>query len=126
MKILATLGRIIFGLSLIVFATNPLLHADQTAATIPFPMAKMVTYLAGVLLLAGGICLVMNRWVHLTMLMVAVLLIARALTIHYPNFSEPDYAVMILSVMNMTKDLGLAGAALLLTGLSWPAKGKVG
>ena len=125
MKFLATIGRILFGLSLIVFSINPLMHAEQTAATIPFPMAKIVAYLSGLLLLTGGLCLVMNRWVHLTMLMVAILLIARALTVHYPDFSEPDYAVMILGVMNMTKDLGLAGAAMLLTGLSWPKKGKV-
>ena len=122
MKTLTTFGRILFGLTLLVFAINPLLHATQTAATIPFPMATPLTYLSGLLLLAGGISLLLNKWTHVNMLLIAVLLVVRAMTIHYPNFGNVDYAQMMLEIMNMTKDFGLAGAALFMAGLAWPAR----
>ena len=122
MKKLSIVGRILFGITLVVFAVNPILHAQQTAAVIHLPMATPLTYLSGLVLLLGGVSLLLNRWTHLTMLMIAVLLVVRALTIHYPDFSSEDYAQKMLEIMNMAKDFGLAGAALFMAGLAWPER----
>ena len=122
MKTLSTLGRILFGLTMLIFAVNPLMHAQQTAAVIHLPMATPLTYLSGIVFLAGGISLLLNRWTHITMLMIAVLLVVRAFTMHYPNFGADDYAQKMMEIMNMAKDFGLAGAALFMAGLAWPGK----
>ena len=123
MKNLSTLGRILFGLSLIVFAVNPLMYSSQTAAIIPMTIAKMpLTYISGLLLLGGGISLLVNKWVHLSMLLITILLLVRAFTVHYPDFSEGDSNIRLMQIMNMAKDFGLAGAALFMAGLAWPGK----
>ena len=81
-----------------------------------------LAYVSGILLVAGGLSLIFNKWAHVTMLMIAALMIVRACTVHYPNFAEEDSAIKMLQVMNMAKDFGLAGAALFMAGLSWPAR----
>ena len=122
MKNISNLGRILFGISLLIFAVNPLMHATQTAAAIPLPMAQPLAYISGIVLLAGGLSIIFNKSVHITMFLISILLLLRACTVHYPNFSEGDSEIFMAEVMNMAKDFGLAGAALFMSGLSWPGK----
>jgi len=123
MKNLTTIGRILFGLSLIAFSINPLLYSTQTAAVIPFPVAKqLVTYLSGLLLLAGGLSLILNKWVDYTMLLIALLLLVRAFTVHFLDLAEGDSSIIMTQIMNMAKDIGMAGAALFMAGLAKQGK----
>jgi len=119
MQTLSVAGRLMFGLCLLVFSVNPLLHAPQTAAAMPLPAAQLlIAYGAGIILLAGGLSLLTGKWIQPAMLLVACVLLVRAFTSHLPNMAEPDYAKKMLQIMKMTKDVALAGAALFFAGSS--------
>jgi uncharacterized membrane protein YphA (DoxX/SURF4 family) len=119
MKTLSLAGRMLFGLCLLAFSVNPLLHARQTAEAMPLPAAQLlIAYGAGIILLAGGLSLLTGKWMQPALLLVACVMFVRAFTSHLPNMDEPDYAVKMLQIMNMTKDIALAGAALFIAGHS--------
>ena len=119
MKNLTIPGRILFGLSLLAFSINPLLHAEHTAAALPFHMAGLaLSYLSGLILLSGGVSLILNKWVSYSMLLVAGLLLIRAFAMHLPDPTEGDSNIKMQQVMKLARDVGMAGAAMLIASLS--------
>jgi len=117
MKNLTIPGRILFGLSLLAFSINPLLHANETAAALPFQMASLaVSYISGLVLLTGGVSLILNKWVSTAMLLVAGLLIVRAFALHLPDPTEGDSNIKMQQIMVLARDFGMAGAAMLIAG----------
>jgi len=119
MKNLTIPGRILFGLSLLAFSINPLLHANETAAALPFQMAGLaISYISGLILLSGGVSLILNKWVSTTMLLVAGLLIVRAFALHLPDPTEGDSNIKMQQIMVLARDFGMAGAAMLIAGYS--------
>ena len=119
MKNLTIPGRILFGLSLLAFSINPLLHAEQTAAALPIHMAGLaISYLSGLILLSGGVSLILNKWVSVSMLLVAGLLLVRAFALHLPDPTEGDSNIKMQQIMTLARDFGMAGAAMLIAGFS--------
>lgn len=119
MKTLSLAGRLLFGLCLLAFSINPLLHARQTAEAMPFPAAQLlIAYGSGIILLAGGLSLLAGKWIQPALLLVACVMLVRAFSSHFPDLGEPDYAKKMLQIMNMTKDIAIAGAALFMAGSS--------
>lgn len=119
MSVLVLIGRIIF---CYLFLTSGYAHFAQRkgmagyagAKGVPMPMPSVLG--GGVLLVAGGLMVLLGVWADLGALLLVVFLIPTAVLIHsFWKESEPQARMMEMT--QFSKDLALAGAALMLFAL---------
>jgi putative oxidoreductase len=116
MDILVLIGRIMF---VFVFLTSGWAHFTKRQMMAQFASSKKVpaplpTVLAGgVLLLAGGISILFGIWADLGALLLVLFLVPTAVLMH-GFWSETDPQARMMEMNQFSKDLGLAGAALML------------
>ena len=127
MKILtSTIGRILLSIPFLISGIMHFLNADKMAGFVPSFLpggGAFWVYLTGLVLIAGGISFIAGKYLRFSGFAIAGLLVVFIATIHIPNLSNPQMQQMAFS--GLMKDLGLAGAALLLAGLE-PSKKIVG
>jgi putative oxidoreductase len=80
------------------------------------PFAKIATVAGGVLMLVGSLMLVLGVWADLGALLLVVFLVPTAFLMH-AFWWESDPQARQLEQVQFTKDLSLAGAALLIFAL---------
>jgi uncharacterized membrane protein YphA (DoxX/SURF4 family) len=119
MDVVALIGRILFAL---IFLSSGTAHLTQTQAMagyasskgVPFP--RVATLASGVLMLAGILMVVLGVWADLGALLLVVFLVPTAFLMH-AFWRESDPQARQLEQVQFTKDLSLAGAALLIFAL---------
>lgn len=116
MDIIVLIGRIMF---VFVFLSSGLSHftsrqmMSQYAASKKVPAALPAVLGGGVLLIAGGISILFGIWADLGALLLVIFLLPTAVLIHnFWTVTDPQARMMEMS--QFAKDLGLAGAALML------------
>ncbi len=104
-----TVGRILYGLPLLVFGLLHFVGAQMMAGMVPafVPGGILWVYITGVALILAALAIMVNRMAALASLLLGILLLSFALTIHLPMLMGGDQAAM----PNLLKDLSLAGAA---------------
>ncbi|CAL9567516.1 DoxX family membrane protein [Streptomyces sp. enrichment culture] len=116
MDILVLIGRILFALPFLAFAANHLTKTHYMAGYAQskgLPAPKPATLLSGVLLLLGGLSILLGVWADLGALLLLVFLIPTALVMHaFWKEDTPDGRQAEMT--HFLKDIGLAGAALML------------
>ncbi|MER7830637.1 DoxX family membrane protein [Streptomyces sp. NPDC095602] len=116
MDILVLIGRILFALPFLAFAANHLTKTQYMAGYAQskgLPAPKPATLLSGVLLLLGGLSILLGVWADLGVLLLLVFLIPTALVMHaFWKEDTPDGRQAEMT--HFLKDIGLAGAALML------------
>ncbi|MCU0442271.1 MAG: DoxX family membrane protein [Bacteroidia bacterium] len=119
MKNLTNIGRIIYGLPFVIFGLNHLMGADGMAGMVPsfIPGGIVWIYVTGLAELAAGIAIISKKYIRLATLLLACLIGVYILTIHIPGLGSADEMGKIMSMVMLLKDLGLAGAALMISGL---------
>ena len=116
MDILVLIGRILFVFVFLSagfahFANRQMMSQYAGSKRVPAPLPVVLT--GGVLLLAGGISILFGIWADLGALLLVVFLIPTAVLMH--NFwNETDPQARMMEMNQFSKDLGLAGAALML------------
>jgi putative oxidoreductase len=114
--VIVLVGRILF---VFLFLSSSISHFAQRqtmaqyagAKRVPAPMASVLG--GGVLLLAGGLSILLGIWADLGALLLVIFLVPTALLIH--NFwKETDPQARMNETIQFSKDLALAGAALML------------
>ena len=116
MDILVLIGRIMF---VFVFLSSGVAHFTkrqmmaQFAAHKKVPAAMVAVLAGGVLLLAGGISILFGIWADLGALLLVVFLVPTAVLMH-GFWAETDPQARMMEMNQFSKDLGLAGAALML------------
>ncbi len=107
-------ARMLFALPFGIFGIIHFMMGSDMAAMVPdfLPGGDVWVYLTGVALLAACICFVIQKYVFIAGILLALMLIIFATTIHLPNVMAEDPSAM----PNLLKDLSLAGGALLLAG----------
>jgi uncharacterized membrane protein YphA (DoxX/SURF4 family) len=116
MDILVLIGRIMF---VFVFLSSGVAHfakrqmMAQFASSKKVPAAMAAVLAGGVLLVAGGISILLGIWADLGALLLVIFLVPTAVFMH-GYWSETDPQARMMEMNQFSKDLGLAGAALML------------
>src|SRR5262245_49151251 len=116
MDIIVLIGRILF---VFVFLTSGYAHftqrnmMSQYAASKGVPQALPAVLAGGVLLVGGGLSVLLGIWADLGALMLFVFLVPTAILIH-GFWKETDPQAKMTEMTHFSKDMGLAGAALML------------
>lgn len=118
MDVLVLIGRILFSG---IFLTSALAHftaADQLtqyAQAKNVPQARLAVFLGGVLLLLGGLSVLFGVWADLGALLLVIFLVPTAILMH--GFWRERDDTRASEQNQFFKDIGLAGAALMLLAL---------
>lgn len=108
-------GRLLFALPIGIFGIIHFLTGSDLVGMIPefIPGGMVWVYLTGSALIGASICIVAQIKVRLVSLLLSLMLLIFALTIHLPEFlyETPN------ALPNLLKDLSLAGGALFLAAL---------
>lgn len=119
MDVVILIGRILF---VGVFLMSAIGHFTQGKQMTGFAQAKRVpmpavaVYGGGVLLALGGLSVLFGIWPDLGALLLVIFLVPTAIMMH--NFwTESDPQARYLDQIQFFKDIGLAGAALMMVGL---------
>jgi len=118
MSVLVLIGRVLFAA---VFLTGMIQHFTKTTMMAGYakskgvPLAWPATLAGGVLLLAGGLSVLLGIWADLGALLLAVFLVPTAVFMH--GFWRESGESRMMEQIQFFKDMGLAGAALMLMGL---------
>jgi putative oxidoreductase len=117
--VVALIGRILF---VALFLGSAVGHLTQTAAMSGYaaskgvPQAKLATLASGVLIAVGALMVLLGLWLDLGALLLVIFLVPTAVLMH-AFWKETDPTARQLEMIQFQKDLGLAGAALLVMGL---------
>jgi putative oxidoreductase len=117
--VVALIGRILFGA---LFIGSAFAHLTQTegmagfAAARGVPLARLTVLVTGVQILVGGLMVLLGVWMDLGALLLVVFLIPTAVLMH-GFWKETDAQAKMMEQVQFQKDLGLAGAALLILAL---------
>ncbi|MEZ4736645.1 MAG: hypothetical protein R3E79_56910 [Caldilineaceae bacterium] len=103
------IGRILYGLPLLVFGLLHFVGAQMMAGMVPafIPGGILWVYITGVALILAALAIIANRLAPLASLLLGIMLLSFALTIHLPMLLGGDQSAM----PNLLKDTALAGAA---------------
>ncbi len=110
-------ARILFILPLVGFGFGHLTNGSDMAGMVPIPGGVFWIYLTGVALLAAAMSIIIKKKAALATLLLAVMLLIIALSIWLPGMSAEDPMQAQTNMSMMLKDLGLAGAALFMSGV---------
>lgn len=119
MDVVALIGRILF---VVLFLGSGFAHLSQTEAMAGYaksrgvPSAKLATQLSGVLIIVGALMLLLGIWADLGALLLVVFLVPAAVLMH-AFWKETDPQAKQMEMIQFQKDMGLAGAALLIFAL---------
>jgi uncharacterized membrane protein len=108
-KLFSTLGKLLFALPFLIFGVFHIMKAKEMAGMVPafLPVHIFWIILTGLGLIAAAISLMINKYVKLSMFLLAVLLLVFILLIHIPAIKNPMF-----EPMGLLKDMALMGAAL--------------
>jgi putative oxidoreductase len=119
MKHLTTAGRILFALPFGVMGLNHFLMYDSPfgiASTI-IPGGGWTVIMAGLALIAACISIIVKKFIRLSCLLLALLLLIFILSIHIPALFNPDPAKFNFALFGLLTNLALMGASLFIAGI---------
>lgn len=124
MNIMTTVGRVLYALPFAVFGINHFIMKDfymgELTSFIPF--GGYMILLTGVLLIAASISILTGKFVKISTLSLAVLLLLFIATIHIPQLFDPDKKMIAL--IGLLKDISLMGGSLMIAGMVHTADSK--
>lgn len=114
MEFVMLIGRILFGL---IFVSSGINHFTQTEGMTGYaqfkkiPSPKLAVQGSGLVLLLGGLSVILGLWADLGAIVLAVLLLAMAVTMHnYWTLSEPQ--AKQADMIGFWKNISMAGGAI--------------
>lgn len=119
-SIISKTGTTLYALVIGFFGINHFVNAPGMQNTVPsfVPGGIFWVYLFGIALVAAAIAILTGRQTKLAGLLLALFLILVVLTVHLPAVMRTSGSGAGVSVplINLVKDTGLAGAALIIAG----------
>lgn len=112
---LVNAGRITFAVPFLIFGINHFMNAQGMGGMVPeyIPGGAIWVYITGVVHILAAIAILIKKWVKIASILLAVMLLIFALTIHLPAFMEGNQA----ELGNILKNIALAGGALVIGGI---------
>ncbi|MBE0678549.1 MAG: DoxX family protein [Bacteroidales bacterium] len=116
MKNLATVGRILFALPFAVFGINHFLMLDYYMGMLTsfVPLGGYTIILTGLIMIGVSISIITKKFIRLSTLILAGLLLVFIVTIHIPHLLDGSDRTPIL--MALLKDISLMGGSLMIAG----------
>lgn len=116
-NLLSTTGRILFALPFGVIGINHFIVSDffNGMLTSFIPGGGFMILFTGACLIAACISIILKKYIKLSCLLLALLLLIFILTIHIPQLFEPSKAQF--AFMELLKDTALMGGALLIASI---------
>lgn len=114
---LAFLGRIVFALAMAYFGIGHITQGHDMTGMLPASLGGMsliLIYASGAALLLAAISIIINKWMRLATILLAILLVLIVIIVHMPGLSSADEAAKMNAMTAIVKDLALAGAALVI------------
>jgi putative oxidoreductase len=118
MKNLTPVGRILFALPFAVFGINHFLMMDYYVGMLTsfIPLGGYTIILTGLILIAVSISIITKKFLRLSTLVLAGLLLIFILTIHIPHLiGGVDRPTVLIALL---KDISLMGGSLMIAGMS--------
>lgn len=112
------LGRILFSIPFLALGLMHFTSADQLATALPswLPGGVLWVYLTGLTELGAVASILTGRYTRIVGQLLALQLVIFVTTMHLPGLLNATDAMMKqMFMMNILKDLGLAGGALLIS-----------
>jgi uncharacterized membrane protein YphA (DoxX/SURF4 family) len=117
MKNITTIGRILFGLPFVIFGINHFLMTDYYLGMLTsfIPLGAYTIILTGILMIAAGISIITKKFVKLSAILLAIMLLIFILTIHIPHLVKGvDTTITLITLL---KDISLMGGSLMIAGI---------
>jgi uncharacterized membrane protein len=126
MKNLTTIGRILFALPFAVFGLNHFIMVDFLTGMLSsfIPGTSFTIILTGIALIAASISIIFKKYIKLSCLLLALLLLIFILTIHIPRLFEETTRMM--AIFALLKDTALMGGALMIAGIYQKEENETG
>jgi len=117
MKYLTTIGRILFALPFGIMGLNHFIMKSYYLGMVTtfIPGGGYTIIITGLALIAASISIIAKRFIQLSCLLLALLLLIFILTIHVPGLFDP--ATKMLAFIELMKDASLMGGALMIAGI---------
>ena len=117
MKTISIVGRIMFAVPLLVFASFHFMNGQAMQAYVPkfFPAPIFWVYLVGIALVAAAVSIIINKKARLATLLLGIMLLMFVFTIHLPSVIAGGQTAQ-MSMTMLLKDFALAGAAFFFSG----------
>jgi len=115
---ISRIGTIIYALVIGFFGVNHFLNGTGLQKQMPrfIPYSIFWIYLTGALLIAAAVAILINKYVRVAGILLAIFLILIVVTVHVPAMTNVTEERVSIIVTNLVKDTGLAGAALIIAG----------
>ena len=116
MKKLAIIGRILFALPFGILGLNHFLMTDVFLGMMSsfIPGGAYTIFVTGALLIAASISIILNKYIKVACFGLAGLLFIFIVSIHIPGLVNLDPKVAQFALIELLKDTGLMGGALMI------------
>lgn len=118
MKTLTTIGRILYALPFAVFGINHFImksfYLGELTDFIPF--GGYMILLTGVLMIATSVSILTKKYIRLSTLVLAGMLLLFIATIHIPQLFDEDKKM--IAMIALLKDISLMGGSLMIAGMT--------
>lgn len=106
-----TVGRILYGLPMIVFGVFHFMKGKEMVGMIPdfFPAKMFLIYLTGIALIAAGLSIITKIKAKLASLLLALMLLIFVIFIHIPG--------LMTTMPNLLKDVALIAGAIIIASI---------
>jgi uncharacterized membrane protein len=135
MKYLTTIGRILFALPFGILGLNHFLMMSYYTGTVStfIPGGGYTIIITGLALIAACISIIAKKYIQLSCMLLALLLLVFILTIHVPGlFDQTEVMiktvhtkVSTLALIELLKAVSLMGGALMIAGIYKDEKAEV-
>jgi len=127
MKYLTTIGRIIFALPFGILGLNHFLMTSYYLGMIStfIPGGGYTIIITGIALIAASVSIIAKKYIQLSCLLLALLLLIFIITIHIPALFDPTEVTILsmhtkfstLALIELLKDASLMGGALMIASI---------
>jgi len=118
MKNFTTLGRILFALPFAVFGINHFVMKEYYIGMLTsfIPLGAYTIILTGIMLIAASISIILEKFVKMSTILLAILLSVFIVTIHLPHLfhNDPERTITLIALL---KDISLMGGAIMIAGI---------
>jgi uncharacterized membrane protein len=116
-QMMFTIGRLLFALPFGIIGLNHFFMYDFYSGMVTsfIPGAGFTVLLIGFFLIAACVSIIAKKFISISCILLAVLLLIFILTIHIPQLFDP--AKSTVALMQLLKDAGLMGGAMMIAGI---------
>ena len=117
MKHLTTIGRILFALPFCILGLNHFFMLNYYVGIVSsfIPGGGFTIILTGIALITASISIIIKKYIQLSCLLLAALLLIFILVIHLPGlFNQANHTIALIELF---KDTALMGSALFIAGI---------